>query len=249
MMTYHEEEQNRVKELLNEKHITEEDYLLVWRTCVTQKANHIQEFGETDLATVIVALDKVNFRTSSRVYGNRWQKDVLLDKDFIDFVKKYEEKILQPGSELPDEMKRQEHQTLIFTCVCELSAGTMMSLLSDYKKENADFSEYGLLKYNLLDFLGDINKGTASQKLECLVSVDKLLDVYPETREALSKFCEAKEPISFLDMISHVLMTTDDNYSSNIVEFKKLIEIYNNQKELETSLKQKEEAKPKKLKL
>jgi hypothetical protein len=200
-----------MKEIHNKEHIDQSDYMYVWNNFINYNSGDIENFGETDLATVLKCLDKANFKATSMIFAASWERSILLDEDFIDFVRKYEEKILKPISNPTDltvEIKRMEHISLIFATACNI--GTQISMYALSQPKDKDFTNdelytysdiYKLFQYSMVEFLADINKGTAAQQLQCLQSIDKLMDEYPEQRVALSKLCGFKEPSTFINMV------------------------------------------------
>lgn len=259
-MDYFEEQEKKLRKAFAKRRAMEDDYFVVWSNCVEHKTGFTEVFGETDLSKVIQVLDKLQYvapnRPSSRTFTTSWPKDILLDKDFLNFAKKFDEKILDPVSDLIGEIKSRERQSLLFSNACCLNRGLyeVLDLYSRSKTEEVDwnetknrYSEYYAIHHGILEFLSEINKGTPPQKLECIAVIDRLLDEHQEVRQALSKYFGSDEPMPFIDMIDKTLK--DNMELEHLSEFHKIIDMFNTKKDLESSLGQKNVEKPKKLKL
>lgn len=245
-MDYFENIENNVKKFLNKNKISEQEYIAVFKYISGADIGNDERFEDTNLSLAIKALDKVDFKPSAQVFAMRWEKNILLDKNLVEFVKKYEEKILQPSSDITGDLKRHESISLILSSLCGLSPARMMSVLPCCE---LDMREAGLVKEQMLDFLIQINKGTQAQKLECLVSVDRVLKEYPEAHWGLSILVGFSEPVSFVDMVSHLISNEPTNNMDYIIEFKNMIKVYDLQKNLSLSLNNKVKKDLKKTKL
>jgi hypothetical protein len=241
--------EKKLKEIYNKKQIDQSDYMYLWNNCINYNNGDIENFGETDLATILKCLDKANFKANSMVFAVSWEKSILLDKNFIPFVKKYEEKILKPISDLTGEIKRQEHISLIFVNACNITTQVLMYTLTQLKNEKFTNDEfytkadiYRLFQGNILEFLYDIDKGTPAQQLECLYSIDRLMNEYPESRIALSRLCDLDESSTFIEMaikaIKEVPMHEKQHFNSIIHN----LLCYEYAKELESELINKNES-------
>lgn len=234
-------------EINNKREIEHNDYMYVWNNYVNYNNGDIENFGETDLEPVLKCLNKANFIPSSLIFASSWEKSILLDKDFINFVRKYEEKILFRASNLTGDIKRKEHISLIFMSACNI--GTQVSMFALNEDENkyktdelyTSLDIYRLFQGQIVEFLSDINKGTANQQLQCLLSIDNLLDEYPEQRIGLSKLCGLKESSKFIDIVMKSLSETPDDELEHIEGLIYNFKRYVNAKELEKELAHKNE--------
>jgi hypothetical protein len=255
-MNYFEEQKQIFKKISQKHSITESEYISAWNYCVETNSGDSEKFGETRLDLMLKIADKVKFKPTSQIFAKKWDASVLLDKYLVEFIKKYEEKILIPISDLTGEIKKQEQQTLIFSCVCNMSSIGLMVALQCYKKADLSLEEYkedcATITGNILDFLVEINRGSPEQRIECLIAVDNILVEYPEVHQALSKLYGSNEntPISFIDMVSYILKNEPAEQTKYVTEVKKIIDIYNNRNELELTLPEKnQESKSKRIKL
>ena len=245
-----------MNEIDNQEHTDQADYMYVWNNFVNYHDSDTENFGKTDLATVLKCLDKANFKPTSVVFAASWAKSILLDKDFITFVKKYEEKILKPASDLTGGIKRMENIALVFASACNIGTQISMYVLSQSKNKeftNDEFYTYSdtykLFQYSVVEFLADINKGTAVQQLECLNSIDKLLDEYPEQRLGLSKLCGFKEPSTFINMVVKAINETPEHEVEHIKDILYNLNTYVYARDLEKELAHNEPVSNKRLKV
>lgn len=251
--------QYKMNEIDNKKYTDQNDYMYVWNgfvNFVNYNNGDINDFGKTDLSKVLKCVDKANFKPTSLVFAASWERSVLLDKDFIHFVKRYEEKILKPASDLTGGIKRMEHISLIFSSACNIGTQISMYVLSQPKDKaftNDEFNTYSdiykLFQYSIVDFLADINKGTAAQQLQCLQSIDKLMDEYPEQRLGLSKLCGFKEPSRFINMVVKSLSETQENDVEHIKDILHNLNAYVYARDLEKELAHNEPSSNKRLKV
>lgn len=232
-----------MNEINNQKHTDQADYMYVWNNFVNYHDSDSENFGQTDLATVLKCLKKANFRPSSMVFASSWGKSILLDKDFISFVREYDQKILKPASNLTGDIKRKEHISLVFASACNIGTQVTMFALDEYKMDDlythSDICR--VFQGNMIDFLADINRGTSAQQLECLNSIDKLMDEYPEQRVALSELCGFKEPTTFIHMVAKLLKDAPEDEIDHIEDIIHSINKYMDASDLEKELAHKNE--------
>jgi hypothetical protein len=233
-----------MKEILDIKSIKHNDYIYAWNNAINFNDGDLDNFGETDLAFILKCLKKVYFKPSSMIFAANWAKSILLDKNFIPFVREHEEKILKPASDLTGEIKRQEHISLIFASACNIGTQVTMFALNQLKDENIIKNDYyvhddmySLFQCNILDFLSEINKGTPAQQLQCLLSIDKLMDEYPEQRIGLSKLCELNEPSNFIDIVLKSINEIPEDEKNHLEDILHNLNCYVNAKELKNELK------------
>jgi len=237
------DEYNKKKlEILSREHTSPTDYTYLWNICVNYNDGDMISFGEPDLVSIMLCLDKLKGKPSSLLFAQSWSESIFLNKDFIPFVKKFEEKILLPASDLTGDIKRKEHITIIFMNAASISTNIMMYALT--KAEDKDFKDefyddkniYRSFQYNIIEFLQGINKGNSKQKFQCLVAIDKLMDEYFEVKEAISRLVGLNEPSSFMDIVVKTLKDCPSEQTHHIEDVVKVVYTYAISNELKQEL-------------